>query len=204
MMGDELTAVIERMNRKILGDVAPKAPDSSGARESEIQTRIRSLRLPPTIRDFLITGVDRFGRKWIDSEPYVKARKWITDPEVLIVVLAGIVGAGKTAGACRVLAEGISGAFISSAAYCDVAAKKRGRTYWTTRTLVLDDLGVEAPGASFEIDKLVLERHGEGGSTIITTTLDGDAFADRYSPATVSRLREVGRWVTCKQLLRRQ
>jgi hypothetical protein len=76
-----------------------------------------------------------------------------------------------------------------------------------SRRLVVDELGADGDDrgrfAAF-VEALLCDRHADGLPTVITTNLDSMQFKTRFSSRLVDRIREAGRFVTCKQRLRQE
>lgn len=64
------------------------------------------------------------------------------------------------------------------------------------RILVVDDLGTEDARDKGKWDTLIYRRHGAGRTTIITTNLSLQAFADKFGSRVGDRLREWAEWRT--------
>ncbi len=73
----------------------------------------------------------------------------------------------------------------------DENARKETEKYTACDLLIVDDLGTEMPGAfvTAALYSLVNDRLLSGKPTIISTNLNTDDFAHRYSPQIASRLR---------------
>ena len=73
----------------------------------------------------------------------------------------------------------------------DETARKEAEKYNACDLLIVDDLGTEMPGAfvTSALHTLINDRMLSGKPTIISTNLNTEDFAHRYSPQIASRLR---------------
>jgi DNA replication protein DnaC len=73
----------------------------------------------------------------------------------------------------------------------DEAARRESDKYYACDLLIVDDLGTEMPGAfvTSALYTLINDRMLSGKPTIISTNLNTEDFAHRYSPQIASRLR---------------
>lgn len=116
-----------------------------------------------------------------------------------VMVVAGVPGVGKTAGACHVLARTPrSGLFVPAA---DVSVTPRNgfsengarwERWLSVDVLVVDDLGAESRRTE-SITELLLNRYDRGRCTLVTTNLTAkeitvDYFAERQGARLADRL----------------
>lgn len=145
----------------------------------------------------------------------------------LFLVLGGPPGSGKTLAAARVLLEGGQEqvtcqsydapqwrtAWAKFARAADLTRRsfydKQDRVYLdrlaNTKWLVLDDLGAEMMTDPWRqtLLELVDKRMAAGCRTVITTNLDGKAFAERYDVRVMRRLKEFGQFAAVRPLERK-
>lgn len=121
-------------------------------------------------------------------------RQWLASAKP-VLVLFGTVGVGKTVAAASALAAH-PGRYTEAADACSLHRDRDRRDEWRRLTrcelLVLDELGTE-PNAAHAVETLqaiVNARQALPRRTLIMGNLDGAAFAKRYDPRTVSRLRK--------------
>lgn len=161
-----------------------------------------------------------------ESDPTIKAiAEWEADSRMVIAVLAGAPGTGKTTAAawwswgCAQDDDEDFGEFAnpeSLPAWITAAAFARSSRYGderaellASRCLVFDDLGVEFldknGSLKADIDELVNDFYSARRSRrlVITTNLDATTFEQRYGARVVDRLREVGMWIPCTGQSRR-
>jgi DNA replication protein DnaC len=118
------------------------------------------------------------------------------------LVLSGGAGCGKTVAAAEWLLGKGHGLWLSASALArwkryDEAEMRR---LCDAPALVVDDLGTEYlddKGNFLALfDELINERYEGARPTVFTTNLAVDAFRERYGARIISRLAEVGRFVT--------
>lgn len=207
-----LAAVLERVQQSgAVDDDAARDREAYGrrmqadldaARRRENLSRCGRLHaLKPALRDALLAG---------SFEPRSKSqravRKWLAQSELLLLVLQGGPGCGKTAASDSAHAE--RGGYVRSAQQVARAFSSRSpgaveeqeRMLWTP-LLTIDDLGTEASRDRESVTvalRELLESRG-GLRTIITTNLtQQQVLADYADERIVSRLQpaiDAGAWV---------
>lgn len=244
-----MTAKILPLERKCPAPVraVPKFGEASGpgcqfaSREAEIaeMARIRAdsrrqvglaleaLSLPQKEIGLYLDGLDRGRRAWVETQPVRDLRAAVRDS--LVVVLWGPVGTGKSAAACRVLAElcrveiesyagrtcdevdvWADGLYLRAPDYARLADWEEDRleAVWSVRHLVIDDLGEEehlGDKATARLRLLLTRRDDEiksGTRTIVTTNLTPQQIGARYSARVFDRLGELGSWIRCDRRVR--
>lgn len=132
----------------------------------------------------------------------------------VMLVLAGKTGTGKSVAAAEAIAKARAPAqlkyrprFVAVADYVRACQgdTERGIGQWTEHeiqccnTLALDDLGTEWASASdfssHVIRELLERRERERNTTIMTTNLSRQDFANRYGTRIVSRIAGAGKWI---------
>lgn len=135
-----------------------------------------------------------------DTPLVIRVRRWLEgDRRAWCLVLAGSVGCGKSTAAAVWLWETLEPGVVTRRWYSAARVAAMGRydgsvdALVDARALVLDDLGAEfadRPGNSAErLDYILTEREAAYRPTLITTNLNADAFAKRYSERIVDRIR---------------
>ncbi len=244
-----MTAKILPLERKCAAPVraVPKFGEAAGqgcqitSRQAEIAelSRVRAerrrqaelalevLALPRKEIGLYLDGLDRGRRAWVETRAVRELRAAIR--ESLVVVLWGQVGTGKSAAACRVLAElcrveiesyagrtcdevdvWADGLYLRAPDYARLADWEEDRLeeVWSTRHLVIDDLGEEeqlGEKATARLRLLLTRRDdeiGPGTRTIVTTNLTPQQIGARYSARVFDRLGELGTWIRCDERVR--
>jgi hypothetical protein len=125
--------------------------------------------------------------------------RFLADPEMRTLVLAGHVGTGKSVAAGYVLRRR-SGLFLTCSELTEVARfgdanDARRALAFKTPLLVIDDAGLEKDWVTPMVESLVVERHNDRLRTVLTCNMDGAAFASRYKDRVADRVATCGMFV---------
>lgn len=195
-------------------EAAEYEPDVEGSKariaaenEMERRKRLRPLLLeqgvPPKDIDRVLAGdLD-------ETDPLQRARQAYRD-RLVLVVLAGLPGLGKTTAAAWWIMQPwpeVDGAKRSVRAVKAAALarwprldEERIAQVFEARCLFIDDMGVEnlsEAGAAW-FDEVLDIRYDRRAPTLITTNLPGKEFKERYGARIAGRIREVGAFFECK------
>lgn len=124
-----------------------------------------------------------------------------------IIVLSGDPGCGKTAAALWACCGTTRARFVDAALFqIGGMFQKRLPDLLEVPLLVIDDLGVEfmdEKGAfATMLDAVINQRYQSGKTTILTTNLDSEDFAQRYGDRILDRIRGSGKFwgITCESM----
>jgi hypothetical protein len=187
---------------------------------------VDSLKIPPKEALMISRGEDREGHRSIETKAIIGLRQAMADG-LLMVILWGPPGTGKSNAACRILAElcqvsierdGLvervdvwsGGVYLRAPDFARMADWEEDRlaAIWGARHLVLDDLGEEeefGEKATAKLRTLLTRRDDQitkGTTTIITTNLTPTQLGARYHQRVFDRMRELGRWIQVTEIVR--
>jgi DNA replication protein DnaC len=182
-----------------------EAPPDRTEVEVERQQRAERLERSAILTCMLPTDRDRLIRDHLGDTPaLLHTRAWLATPPATrspILVLSGPTGRGKTMSAGWVI--GVEGGLYYPVEELVRALSDRrthrAETLVSARLIVLDDIGREEDS---DVDRVraglveIVDRRRSGRFlTLITTNLNGKAFASRYADARLlSRLAQSSRW----------
>lgn len=171
-------------------------------REQARRYRIWALRLPLTIERALLVGHDCHGAALRETT----AERLLSDHLAKgkrIIVLQGEAGTGKSYAVARNLSSVERALWVKAADYGVLAPWDPAVDgYRYVPVLAIDDLGLEPASRRARIEELLCDRHAEDKTTLATTNLSAKEFGAAYSERVLSRLREVGAWVQCREVVR--
>jgi hypothetical protein len=178
------------------------------ARAGKIRDHCERIGVPENIWPLLSEGVGQSGERWRDTESLQRLYGLVAAGKRMLA-LSGPPGTGKTVAASRWLIDpdqrlthnGASGRFRSVLDCFDQYGRCDG---WGNAWIafVLDEVGAEPEKRVDEVDRMLQDRYRNNCFTIITTNLSPGDFSQRYDPRTMSRLREIGAFVTVQQVVR--
>jgi DNA replication protein DnaC len=172
--------------------------------EQERRERIWSLRLPLAIERSLLTGVDEHGARLTVTDAERRLTEWMGKGR-RIIVLQGVPGTGKSYAMARALAASDRARWVKAAEFGALAPWDPAVDgYRYVPLLGIDDLGLEHRQGRQRIEELICDRHGGAKVTIATTNQTSKEFAGAYSQRVLSRIREVGVWMECTEVVRRR
>jgi DNA replication protein DnaC len=209
-------------------ELAEEAARLLEVRRRQVEQAMGALSLPEKEIQLYCSGLDRRGRGWRETRAVRDLRALIR--RSLVVVLWGPVGTGKSAAACRVLAElcrveietgagahdevdvWADGTYLRAPDYARVADWEEDRleAVWRQRHLVIDDLGEEqelGEKACAKLRLLLTRRDDEVTSstrTIITSNLTPTEIGARYGKRVFDRLGETGAFLHATERIRPQ
>jgi DNA replication protein DnaC len=178
----------ERIQRKDESSAARAEAERQRLCEKELRMR----GVPKKIAELIADGA-------VSSTPAVFE---LTERKgMLLVVLAGNTGCGKTLAACTWMQDRPTGRLVRATELSEIGRGWREREELASLRrvglLVVDDLGVEEDDRRLlqRLDDMVDARISAGYPTLMTTNLTADEFKHRYGNRIWSRLHEHGDFI---------
>lgn len=217
-VGDEIGDIWRQM-RGSMTDEEWAAHDAKLQAEAEERTRraeeeVRVERLAWLVQDVGVPAKDIArieGAEGISETRAMRAVREQLAERLMLVVLSGTRGSGKTTAAAWWLAQRQPKhdyVYTQNPFFIDANHLARWPRYDDSKMeriekalcLVIDDLGVEYDDKQGNFrslfDALVNARYASMLPTVITTNLNAEQFKERYGERVADRIREVGRFVS--------
>lgn len=173
-----------------------------GWREAK-QQRLDALDINPTHRKLVLAQQEcpRVASHAGSTDAAAAAERFVRDPSLLLLVIGGPTGRGKTVAATWIAATLDACWWISAkdARVGDEWSQARSRAM-RAANLVVDDLGLESSEwAAKEVGSLIESRFDKGRRTVATTNIPPAMMVKTYGDRFVSRLNhpEMAAYVIC-------
>ena len=163
--------------------------------------------VPRGIASTLQKGSDQSGVKLYKPAFYGQMYRALQGGKV-IVVLAGVLGAGKTIAACKWMMRQSDGLYVKARHYCAFSEKysedrEQIEVYRRTMNLVLDEMSMEAEQDTQKLGELVHDRYENARVTIMCVNKSPKEAESMLGERISSRIWEAGEIIPCTDILRR-
>lgn len=193
----EIASIVARL-QAMRPDEGAAEDHREASRRQEIGRALLAMGCPEKCVEFIVTGKDRRGLAWRETESGRKLRAAMCDPRWRFILLSGPTGTGKSDLAVRAMANrcrqpvvasyvtrdgerrteevGVTwapGRYIRSQHYARIADWDLDllQGYWRAPVLVVDDLGEETelgPQAVAKLRMLITQRDDASGVGVLT------------------------------------
>jgi DNA replication protein DnaC len=210
----DLQATLSRLRDRFA--TGAESPVEAKAYDDRRHARaVQSIGLPSTIEAALLSRVDESNVTLRVTDAYQQLSD-AAKKKKRIIALSGKPGTGKSYAAAWWCVDSLEctadngdvwyeprACWVSSADFVALAPWSwEVRAYRYVPCLAVDDVGLEEKRQRGRIEQLIYDRHAAGNMTVLTTNLDGMEFKAAYNERVASRMREVGSWRLCKEVVR--